>query len=484
MKVSGVVKSLNWKAFADKIHPNGATPLTSKESSRLLNALTSSFRKHLDEAHPVSLEYKPESGKDGVSTSKIDLGAMHSSAAFAQRHMASVLTNPLLVKEAKRLDHDTAKVELTKNAAMDPISLLEEYNEKGAATVHIAELCLEKAKSTYDMSSADQKQSYLTNIQAGHRVFLWLLTSAKYLSTSFANNNRFKHLMAFFLIREGREENLWQWLKKDIAHEPHEGPPEFQLSDSKKNWFRYRWRGRMLRGMAEVKMGSLDVPSSLPTTENVNAVFDTFFAAVDLKSSAGFQNHLWWTSLLDIGCFLEAKLRVVVCGTNPGKIHIDVARYDKFKELVPLYLMDVPQLYTKVTTAFLETFHPVRPTCDVALAACREIFSGSKLAAMPSPRPRVSEEEIWHVVWLMASKTVHLLKLEGRASEAAWLTDRIEEELPQRGLKAQLQEYDSMSNGSTQLSSGHQDEVLPPVRPLVRFTNRKLPIQLYEKLAI
>ncbi|KAK0914478.1 hypothetical protein LTR57_013921 [Friedmanniomyces endolithicus] len=130
MKGSTVLRS--WKDWASKLHPQ--LPLSPKESHRLLTALTGSFRRHLDEVHPTTApDSKLKLGAVSVLTTSPH--AIHSSAISADKHLASVLTNPLLNKRRPNVstpDQDlaNAKAELLMNPAKIPVEVLEEYNAR------------------------------------------------------------------------------------------------------------------------------------------------------------------------------------------------------------------------------------------------------------------------------------------------------------------------------------------------------------------
>ncbi|EME88670.1 uncharacterized protein MYCFIDRAFT_213372 [Pseudocercospora fijiensis CIRAD86] len=428
MKGSGVVKSLNWKALADKIHPNSATPLTAKESTRLLNALTGSFRKHLDEFHPAPTEENPQSGENGVSKPKTSVSSIHSSAASAQRHMASVLTNPLLVRGAVRLDFGSAKVELQKNPAKDPIDLLEEYDEKGAATVQIAQLCLENVKRAYDSLDSQRRAALLEEMQPGRRTLYWLLRSMRHTVTAYVDNLVFLNLLALFLIREGREETLWQWLKLDLAEEPEQG--RTFPSEIKKMSYKYRWKGRLLRNICAVKLGEHDKGTDSISTDDLHAALDFYFAAAELKSTAERNSHLRWLPLGGSGSYLAA----VLMNRKKQKYRtdcIDVKRYEKFQELIPLFLLGAPEIYIDVDIARCDLAHPTRPSPDRALQVFKELSTessmASKLLRIRDSHHSSPEHHLWYFT---AARTIYLLRNEGRTHEATWLTEYVYTEFP------------------------------------------------------
>jgi hypothetical protein len=107
MRVTAIAQGIN--RWLDSLHRQ--VPLTGRESQHLLNALTGSFRKQLDEAHPTKAqdELNPASQgtlRNGLASLKIPdsspktaNGPTHAASAVesADRHLASVLTNPLLM---------------------------------------------------------------------------------------------------------------------------------------------------------------------------------------------------------------------------------------------------------------------------------------------------------------------------------------------------------------------------------------------------
>ena len=139
MKASAVAQS--FKALASKI--NNQAPLGPKESNRLLTALTSSFRKHLDEVHPSKPHDDGKRPTADVASQNTDRHCIHSSAVLAEKHIASLLTNPLLVKNAKPVqevkpDVNAQKAAIELEDGANPFDLLESYHAKGRATIEVA----------------------------------------------------------------------------------------------------------------------------------------------------------------------------------------------------------------------------------------------------------------------------------------------------------------------------------------------------------
>jgi hypothetical protein len=110
MRVTAIAQGIN--KWLDSLHRQ--VPLTGRESQRLLNALTNSFRKQLDEAHPTKAQEdlvsvsRPTSSKllarvqSTERPAKSPNGSVHTTSAVesADRHLASVLTSPLMMGPA------------------------------------------------------------------------------------------------------------------------------------------------------------------------------------------------------------------------------------------------------------------------------------------------------------------------------------------------------------------------------------------------
>lgn len=350
MRPSSIAQGL--KSWASKLHPQ--LPLTNQESSRLLNALTSAFRQKLDEAHPSTTN---EDRKQVVTSkeSPKSASAFHSSAAHADKHLESVLTNPLL--GGRILDYGTAKIEITKNPHRDPVELLEEYHTKGAASVAIAELCLSHFKQSVERLPQDKRHPAILETQAGRRVFKWLLDSNLYDSQSYVDNIAFIDHLVFFLVKEGREENVWSWAKLDVGSTDGlslKGVPKGKVT-RKANLYKYRWRGRVLRALVAAKLGPIHADGSGPSPDEIGAAFDTIFKICELKLAAAPSDHLYWIPLAPtttlLGRFLSREMHVT-------RSDIDVAQFDKLYSYYPVLCDQAPPLLLEIERAKLLLIHP------------------------------------------------------------------------------------------------------------------------------
>ncbi|EME41433.1 hypothetical protein DOTSEDRAFT_176567 [Dothistroma septosporum NZE10] len=425
MKGTGMVPGL--KSLATKIHPQ--LPLNAKESNRLLTALTSSFRKHLDEAHPVPA--KPHTAHDQDVTSQHgDVAAfrprdIRSSAAYADRHLASVLTNPLLVKGGQRLDYASAKRELVDNPAKDPIQLLEEYHEDNAATVRIAELCLDSFQNDLINMKAEARKERICKSEPGRRVFLWLLQNKLHDAADYVDNTRFQSLLVYFLLQEGREEDIWNWLKLDIT--VTESETSSTRSQSRSELHRYRWRGRLLRALMEAKLGHQEPGTDgSASDDHMHDALDAFSKACKLKTlGRGREDHLAWIPLGAAAIVVQQEL-IQMPRPHP-RADMDVDRYNRFRDAVPLYLHGAPSTYHLAQYAKMDLYHPRKPSADQALLFWRDLVRDkpSRSAATFLSRLKSGEDSAEKNQWFsVLTRSVYVLQNEGRTEEASWLIDK------------------------------------------------------------
>jgi hypothetical protein len=429
MRGSGVVQSL--KSLVSKLHPQ--LPLSPKESQRLLTALTSSFRKQLDEAHPRQAQdedVRPKLDRFGPLNPGHH-GLHTSSVSFADRHLASVLTNPLLAKTAadEKPDaaYEKAKLELERNPDLDPILLLEEYQEQGTATIPLANLCLRTFQaSLFDLSN-DVRRQKVANVKAGLRTLRWLWGSGFYASQSFVQDRKFMGAMVSMLMEEGEEQLLWDWLRIDLRHRFFPTTQNCTYANQGPNLV-FRWKDFMLRLLIMKHLDENDLAS-------MNHVLDTYFRAVDihLELKPEFpNNHLP----------LNASANAIegwIFRLRHEKQVWDVQRYDKFINTLHLiHSSGWDQHWLNFKIAKLQLTHPKRPTA-LPFYKC---LKSSVVAAPGSSRARVwqlftkgreyqsKKSGIEQSPYVLLVESARLLQSQGHQEEAEWLVSEIRNLFP------------------------------------------------------
>jgi hypothetical protein len=436
MRGSGVVQSL--KSLASKLHPQ--LPLSPKESQRLLTALTSSFRQKLDEAHPRQAHDEHAEPKVATGSSlKTGNHALHtSSVAFADRHLASVLTNPLLAKSdgAKKptLDLDSAKRELEQNPERDPISLLEDYHQRGAATIPIAYLCLKTFRASLLSLSADDRRTKVEKHRAGRRTIHWLWTSELFHTDEFVDDRRLMTVLVNMMLEEGLEHYLWSWLEMDMTlgkqdrHRPQGPgkPPGKPVPGSRV--YRYRWKDFLARCLIMRRWDDQN-PATL------NDVLDTYFKAVDL--------HLQLTQASTTNCLpLSMVINTInnrIFTSRRAKTQWDVKRYDRYIETIDLLALSPIRSWDKYYKALLRLTHPRDPSPLPILESLKTSFLAE---------PKSRERSIWNYFgkeiarletrskaklrrYILLAETARQLQDQGYTADSDWLVSQIRDLYPE-----------------------------------------------------
>ena len=423
MKGSGVFQGL--KSLASKLHPQ--LPLSPKESQRLLTALTSSFREQLDETHPR--EFRDQNGKGKLENGdflKTSGRGLHSSSfASADKHLASVLTNPLLTKrdgvKQPVLDYTSAKLELQKKPGKDPISLLEEYHEKGVATNEIAALCLETIWDSLKDLTAEQRREILQKTEPGKRTLLWLWKSSLHDTDAFIQNKRLINLMVRNVIEEGYEEYLWEWLKLDVTYGTQVLPPKFSNTRSTKaKIFPYRWKDFLLRSIVAAKLDVADDRSA-------DSALDAYFRAIDLREELAKSLSPTDFPIGSAGQLLESAFKRVPVQRRTT----DNERYDRFIDSLRIYNEETHIVDFK--RAMLYLFHPREPSPRPVLEVLRRIMGPTPdpqetkiLSRFAKPKDRKSE--LFHFEILIDA--AHQLQKGQQMQDADWVLDKIRDLYP------------------------------------------------------
>ncbi|EMC92876.1 hypothetical protein BAUCODRAFT_27202 [Baudoinia panamericana UAMH 10762] len=333
MRGSTVFHSL--RSWTSKLHQQ--LPLSPRESQRLLNALTTSFREQLDHVHPTGAggdqsQTKTAHGNGSHAPTTASSRGLHSSAASADKHLASILTNPLLAKGAATATSDTdrelakAKAELERHPAQDPIALLEEHHERGAASVALARLCLAHFEASLRPLEVTLQKKRVAEVQPGKRILWWLWRSDSHQTTAFVDDLTFYEPLVKAVVREDLESYLWEWLRIDMKLAEAEwvdGPQNRSNVASQSFLARerhgLRWKGRLLRTLVLTKL----VPP-YGETPSLNNALDCFFRGMDLH---------------DGGCHIPLQpagslLVRAVCPDQYAYERVDVSRYDRFRATV------------------------------------------------------------------------------------------------------------------------------------------------------
>lgn len=418
MRGSGVVQGLK-----SLLHPQ--LPLSPKESQRLLTALTSSFRQKLDEAHPRQVhdeDARPTAAKG--RTLKTGQHALHSSSvAFADQHLASVLTNPLLSRDVKpeepALNLETATREIEENPGKDPISILEEYHQRDAATIPIAILCLRSFRDSLSKLSAEDRHEKVRKSQAGIRVLHWLWSTKLYESDEFVDDRRLMTPLVHVIAEEGEEHFLWSWLEFDLRLGSQDESTDRR--DGKLIYHRYRWKGFVLRTLV-----------SIEAEKSLNAGLDAYFRALDLNAKLGGPSR---GGIVPIGSMVIVLNNRINASQWKGRAREpwDVERYDRYIQSIDHHLFGAGLI--NFVKGLLYLHHPEQPSPLPLLKILKAALDSDsptdpsvlrKYFDVPSSKPRRRAARYG----VLLTEVRELQRL-GHIQDADWLIQHIRQIYPE-----------------------------------------------------
>ncbi|KAF2225659.1 hypothetical protein BDZ85DRAFT_257872 [Elsinoe ampelina] len=185
---SSSVRSIS--QFASKLHPQVA--LTRTESKRLLDSLKTSFRQQLDAEH----------NPDHVQATAVSRG---SALNHAEKHVASVLTNPLLATS------QIPRPLIPTNDKRHPIDIFTDCAANGVATIHLASQCISAFHRLLKSLTAEKKREEIAKFQPGSKILQWLWATGMAQSEALVSGQRLVSSVVALLLREGKEEAIWKW---------------------------------------------------------------------------------------------------------------------------------------------------------------------------------------------------------------------------------------------------------------------------------
>ncbi|KAI9371900.1 hypothetical protein BJX61DRAFT_483470 [Aspergillus egyptiacus] len=198
-----------------KLHP--PLPRTPRQSQQLLNALTSSFRRELDRQHPTtasSSDQPQSSNSNNVSNSDPSTEEHpHSSAYAADKHLRTILENPLFrVVPPRPTPSSGTHRDETSRLSTEPMIVLDERIASGSATERVLSNCLRWQLLLISSHTGESYKKALRDSKAGSRVIPWWFASDTNSKIKLFQNDGLLSLCKF-MVAERLHGTIFDWLK-------------------------------------------------------------------------------------------------------------------------------------------------------------------------------------------------------------------------------------------------------------------------------
>ncbi|KAI1386787.1 uncharacterized protein F4822DRAFT_411228 [Hypoxylon trugodes] len=206
------------KNLLPKIHQ--PLPISRRDSQQLLESITTSFRRNLDEEHPwehgnepVSQNSIPQSRKPTASTFINSNSSSPSPASTdisnrqrpTDRHLRAILSNPLFAHQNNK------KSPAARRSQLD---VFDHAVARGLMTPRRAAGFLAKVRSEIVGESEDDIRLGMADSGAGLRVVQWLRASGLENNLQFLSDPVLFPALIPFMYAEGLEEVAWHWMAR------------------------------------------------------------------------------------------------------------------------------------------------------------------------------------------------------------------------------------------------------------------------------
>lgn len=202
-----------WESLIARLDP--VPPICKTDPQELLTLLQSSFHKHLNQNHP-SIQQRPKTA--------------------TETHLLTILSSPHFnnipnrhIRSASRPGNVSQRANLgqIRNIAESPMTHFSNCVSAGTATCQIASACLKFEFQKALALSKVRPQESLKSSGAGTTVLNWLYSSSPGLS--FLRNHDLRKALIPFIIAEGKEGLIWEWMRELKTHADNQSrSPSYQ----------------------------------------------------------------------------------------------------------------------------------------------------------------------------------------------------------------------------------------------------------------
>ncbi|KAI0002797.1 hypothetical protein F4779DRAFT_114882 [Xylariaceae sp. FL0662B] len=358
-------------------------PLDRRESQKLLESITASFRKNLDNEHPWQLNETPTttSGQDTSSTTPSNQTRNHRPT---DSHLRAILSNPLF---AHQHDEKSSSPIGTRN----PFDVFDSAVSKGLMTPRRAAGFLISVRSQISAESPDDIRREMAKSGAGLRVVQWLRASGLETSLLFLTDTVLIQKLVPFMYAEGLEEIVWTWLERLAARSDS---LEFEKNTGKLN-------GQSLSHLlfATIKESSESGHGSQPC-------LDGSYSAMIRANQI----------LPPVDPVARAILRTVWRSLSWAST---VEGWERPKPSAPLFdsFVDIGRPFKfLIDMAHLQLHHPLTPSHDAALKYMHSKADSEDKTPSINSNPRFQSRLVF-----LALDTADRLKQVGHTDEASWV---------------------------------------------------------------
>ncbi|KAJ5240201.1 hypothetical protein N7468_004820 [Penicillium chermesinum] len=355
MKGTSIFQFKSWP----KIHQ--PLPRTPRESKQLLDALTSSFRRQLDNAYPATNAPRRDADRPPLNAS--------SSVHATDQHLQNILENPLfriVPPKTYPLDRLARENNKQKRLAEDPMRVFDERVASGTVTLPVIFNCLMFQFRLVSSSSESDTVKAMKSSRAGSKVVEWFWASDGASRQELLGSTSALPTLAKFMVSEGLQDTIIDWLRLILSRDL--GGRDGQITEAAaQKYFR-----QLLLNLVDAEMTyGGGFPSALKYYLRVCQIHATS------------PHHQSRASAVSMLMPAGAHLNGASMNTKISSEHVTAYSYDEYKEIVANLTSTRSLVFASV--AF---YHPHTPDVQPLLHFVEKL-TPAKVADYSKPRQEI-----------------------------------------------------------------------------------------------
>ncbi|KAJ5760965.1 hypothetical protein N7520_008121 [Penicillium odoratum] len=204
MKGTSIFQFKSWPKI------NQPLPRTPRESQQLLNALTSSFRRQLDHAYPVSDTH--EGDRQPLNTD--------SSLHATDHHLHIILDNPLFrIVPPKGINQHVRDIDEQERLAKEPMLVFDELAASGSVTPLTITKCLKSQLLLVRTPAQNGVSEAMKTSRAASRVVEWFWASDGVSRQMLLHSRAATSSLTKFMVAEGLQDTIVQWIRMLLSRD-------------------------------------------------------------------------------------------------------------------------------------------------------------------------------------------------------------------------------------------------------------------------
>lgn len=204
---------------------NPPLPRTPRQSKQLLNALTSSFRRQLDQEYPLHSSNPNSNTTENAPGRPVN---QNSSVHATDHHLKSILDNPLfrVVPSKSAVAYDTLSArsaEEQRRITEQPVAVFDDRAALGLVSTWLISACLKSQLLLAARCGGSDMAKAMRDSKLGSRIVAWFWASDSAARKDLLKSRQLTAPLLKFMIVEGLQDTVIAWLRMILKRDVEGG---------------------------------------------------------------------------------------------------------------------------------------------------------------------------------------------------------------------------------------------------------------------